>query len=74
MSAARSDLGWTSFVEELATRLDVIERLMTDHRPNAAGLCVGCTTPGLGTPRAAWPCALWSVADAARQVSGGPTS
>ncbi len=59
---------WGSFVEELATRWDVIERLMTDHRPNDAGLCVECTTPGRGTPRTAWPCSLWSLADAARQV------
>ena len=53
---------------ELATQRDVIERLMTDHRPNAAGLCVTCTTPGRGTPQAPWPCSLWSLADAARQV------
>jgi hypothetical protein len=59
---------WTSFVAELATRRDVIERLMTDHRPNDDGLCVECTTPGLGTPRTVWPCSLWTLADAARQV------
>jgi hypothetical protein len=57
-----------AFVAELATRRDVIERLMTDHCPNAAGLCVECTTPGRGTPRESWPCALWTLADAARQV------
>jgi hypothetical protein len=59
---------WLEFVAELATRWDVIERLMADHRPNAAGLCVECTTPGRGTPRESWPCALWTLADAARQV------
>jgi hypothetical protein len=58
---------WKSFVEELATRRDVIERLMAAHRPNAAGLCVECTTPGCGTPREAWPCSLWTIADAARR-------
>jgi hypothetical protein len=36
---------WAEFVVELATRWDVIERLMADHRPNVAGLCVECTTP-----------------------------
>lgn len=59
---------WTAFVAELATRWDVIERLMADHRPNAAGLCVECTTPGRGTPREPWPCPMWTLADAARQT------
>ncbi|OZM77814.1 hypothetical protein [Pseudonocardia sp. MH-G8] len=59
---------WAEFVLELATRRDVIERLMADHRPNAAGLCVKCTTPGRGTPRAAWPCSLWTLADSARHA------
>jgi hypothetical protein len=58
---------WTSFVEELATRRDVIERLMAVHLPNDTGLCVECTTPGHGTPREAWPCSLWTLADAARR-------
>ena len=62
---------WTSFVAELATRPDVIERLMADHRPNAAGLCVACTTPGRGTPRTPWPCALWTLGETARQVRSG---
>ena len=56
------------FVEELATRRDVIERLMAVHMPNHDGLCVECTTPGRGTPQTAWPCSLWTLADAARQV------
>ena len=55
-------------VAELVTRWDVIERLMADHRPNAAGLCVECTTPGRGTPRESWPCPLSLLADAARQI------
>ncbi|GAA5132332.1 hypothetical protein [Pseudonocardia adelaidensis] len=59
---------WVEFVAELARRWDVIERLMADHRSNAAGLCVECTTPGRGTPRESWPCPLWTLADAARQI------
>jgi hypothetical protein len=57
---------WVEFVAELATRWDVIERLQADHRPNSAGLCLACTTPGRGTPSAPWPCSMWSLADAAR--------
>jgi hypothetical protein len=59
---------WSRFGAELADMPDVIQRLMTDHRPNRDGLCVECTTPGRGTPQTAWPCSLWTLADAARQV------
>ncbi|WP_433276944.1 hypothetical protein ACQPZA_36040 [Pseudonocardia xinjiangensis] len=56
------------WLEELATRRDVIERLMAAHLPNDDGLCVECTTPGHGTPWAPWPCSLWTLADGAHQL------
>lgn len=59
---------WTSFVEELSNRRDVIEGLMGAHRPDDFGRCIECTTPGRGTPQAEWPCSLWTLADAARQI------
>ncbi len=59
---------WSSFVEVLSTQPDAVERLMPWHRPTAAGRCLTCAVPGGYRPDSTWPCALWTVADAARRV------
>jgi hypothetical protein len=58
---------WAEFVAELATLPEVIDRLMAEHHANRAGRCVGCTSPGFGTPLGEWPCPLWKVAAQARR-------
>jgi hypothetical protein len=61
--------GWNQFARELATMEDVVTRLLIDHVPDAAGQrCTRCTTPGSGTPRLRWPCALWTLARSAQRI------
>jgi hypothetical protein len=62
---------WLSFTRELATADHVWQRLIVEHAPTPAGQCRACTTPGRGTPCTAWPCSIWSVADAARKLHDG---
>lgn len=59
---------WTRFVEALSTQREMIDQLSAEHVPNADGLCRACTTPGRGTPQKAWPCPMWTLADAARAL------
>lgn len=53
------------FAVTLAGMPDVIGRLLAAHRNDGSGRCLGCTTPGRGTPNAVWPCGLAVVAEMA---------
>jgi hypothetical protein len=59
---------WTRFARELATMEDLVTRLLIEHVPDDAGRCTHCTTPGSGTPRLRWPCALWTLARTAQRI------
>jgi hypothetical protein len=66
---------WNQFVRELATMEDVVTRMLIEHVPDAEGRrCTRCTTPGSGTPRLPWPCALWTLARSAQRVRATWTS
>lgn len=54
-----------SVVAFIAAQDDGPERLLAIHTPDGNGRCCGCTTPGTGTPYAAWPCALQFIAQQA---------
>ncbi|WP_214403013.1 hypothetical protein [Pseudonocardia lacus] len=58
---------WRASVEVLSTWPDLVDSLMALHRPNATGACLTCAIPGGTRPDLAWPCALWTLADAARR-------
>lgn len=67
-TAAQLAESYDQFVYELAHAPDVVGRLLDAHTSNHQGLCVACLRPGYGTPYVAWPCSMWSTADAARQL------
>lgn len=64
--SASTDLDWYRFVRELAATPVLVDRLLAVHTPDAAWLCAACTTPGRGTSRLEWPCALRQLAEAAK--------
>lgn len=59
----------SEFAAQLAAMPDVADRLLIAHIPDEHGRCRACSTPGTGTPQAAWPCTLHASASAARRVS-----
>ena len=54
-------------VVEVAANPEAVRRLLQQHVPNDDSRCRACTTPGTGTPGAAWPCSLYLIADSARE-------
>jgi hypothetical protein len=62
---------WSRFAAELAGMPDVIVRLLQEHVDDGSGHCRTCTTPGRGTPNAAWPCGLFAIARYAALRSKG---
>lgn len=62
---------WATAVE-LAPMAEMWGRLLAEHRPDADGRCRCCTRGGTGIPSIAWPCALFVVADQARQICAQP--
>lgn len=56
-----------SVSEALAMMPGLRNRLLAEHVPDASGhRCRACTTPGTGTPGAAWPCRIRDAAEAAQ--------
>jgi len=51
---------------ELAPMVELWQRLLRQHLPNAAGRCCACTKGGTGLPTTPWPCGIYRVADLAR--------
>jgi hypothetical protein len=66
---AAPELDWIQFAIALAGMPDVVSRIQDAHRDDGAGRCQACTTPGRGTPNAAWPCALAAVAVLAAELA-----
>lgn len=42
--------------------------LLRDHVPDSNGRCRACGLPGSGSPYLRWPCGLYSIANAARNL------
>jgi hypothetical protein len=60
---------WEAFATILAEQPTTFRRLLAVHKPAAVdALCMGCTTPGTGTPSAAWPCLVYELAARAAQI------
>lgn len=59
---AQSKGDWRGFAATLSGMPDVVGRLLGIHRDDGTGHCLGCTTPGRGTPSAVWPCGIAVVA------------
>ncbi|MGI5129683.1 response regulator transcription factor [Pseudonocardia sp. CA-107938] len=51
----------------LAPMVEVWFQMLNDHVPDVDHNCTACTHGGTGTRHTPWPCALRSVADAARR-------
>lgn len=64
--------GYRRFVAALAAMPDVWRRLLAAHVDAGNGRCRACTTPGRGTPQAAWPCSLHKLATQAAATHGRP--
>jgi hypothetical protein len=47
---------------------DVVAGLLAAHKPTSSGFCRECGMPGTGTPYLRWPCSLWGIAAAAKQI------
>jgi hypothetical protein len=47
---------------------ELVANLLRDHRPDSYGKCKACGLPGTGTPHLGWPCALYTIADRARNI------
>jgi len=56
-------------VHFIASQPGGVDRILAEHRPDARGLCRGCTTPGTGQPHLSWPCSVAKLAQAAARVS-----
>ena len=56
--------------DELAPMVDVWQRLLLQHVPDAAGRCRCCTKGGTGLPSTPWPCSIYGLADLARRSHG----
>ncbi len=56
--------------EALAMMPGLCHRLLVEHVPDPSGhRCRACTTPGTGTPGAAWPCRIRDAAEAAQSLT-----
>ncbi|GAA1211081.1 hypothetical protein [Pseudonocardia alaniniphila] len=60
--------------DELAPMVEVWQRLLAEHVPDAAGRCRTCTKGGTGLPSMPWPCSIHGIADMARRVHDGDES
>ncbi|MFD1522220.1 hypothetical protein ACFSJD_32305 [Pseudonocardia yunnanensis] len=60
--------------DELAPMVEVWQRLLVEHVPDAAGRCRTCTKGGTGLPSMPWPCSIHGIADMARRVHDGDES
>lgn len=58
---------WAQLVLIMAAMPYTVGRLLAAHVDAGDGRCAACTTPGTGTPLAAWPCSLHQMATQARQ-------
>jgi hypothetical protein len=56
-----------SLTAEMAPMPELWNRLLALHVADSSGRCCACTTPGTGAPAAHWPCAIYLVAQQARQ-------
>jgi hypothetical protein len=54
-------------VAALVPLVDLWQRLLTVHRPDAAGRCRSCTKGGTGLSAIPWPCSLHGLAELARR-------
>jgi hypothetical protein len=52
---------------ELASMVDVWQRLLAEHVPDRAGRCRTCTKGGTGLPSTPWPCSIRGIAEMARR-------
>jgi hypothetical protein len=53
----------------MAASPQLCRELIRRHGPDPSGRrCVSCTTGGTGTPAAAWPCALYELANRAQKL------
>jgi hypothetical protein len=60
--------------DELAPMVEVWQRLLVEHVPDAAGRCRTCTKGGTGLPSMPWPCSIHGIAEMARRVHNGDES
>jgi hypothetical protein len=68
-TAGAGSESWRTFVAELAHAPDAVALLLRTHRPDERGLCLGCGSPGRGSPYWRWPYALFHLAQAAHTTA-----
>lgn len=52
----------------IAAMPELVANLLRDHVPDGRGLCRACGLPGTGSPYLGWPCALYTIANSARNL------
>jgi hypothetical protein len=60
--------------DELAPMVEVWQRLLAEHVPDATGRCRTCTKGGTGLPSMPWPCSIHGIAEMARRSHDGDAS